>query len=107
MNTNEKLMMTVVLTALIVVMGMGLTVSFCVDHLGNGDSDSGSNFNDDELSYLISRLDWKGGEIYTDDGRIITVTLDATVVMERGLIKITNGTIYHYVVPSRIVSVRA
>ena len=103
MNNDEKMMMTIVLTALILTIGLGLTAVYCVNHT-NDSTEPDTGIDDKSLTYLVATLNKKGGTIYTDDGQSIVIPSSGKVVMENGLIMITNGGT-QYVLPSRIVSV--
>ena len=105
MNNDEKMMITITLTAIILVVGMGVTVSYCVDHMGGGDVTYGTEFDDVELIYIVYVLNLNGGDIIMDDGSNLTVNPADTVVEERGMIKVTHGSYRYYIPPSRIVFV--
>ena len=102
MNNEEKMMITIVLTALILTIGLGLTAVYCVNHTNDTEPETG--IDDKSLTYLVATLNWKGGTIYTDDGQSIVIPASGKVIMDNGLIVITNGGT-QYVLPSRIVSV--
>ena len=104
MNNDEKMMITIILTAVVLVAGMGVTVSYCVNHMGGG-AEYGTEFEDTELKYIVYLLDLNGGTIFTDDGNDIIVYQADKVVEEKGMIKVTQGSHSYYIPPSRIVSV--
>ena len=84
MNNDEKLMMTVVLTTLILTVGLGLTAFYCVNHVNDGAEDA-------ELpEYVFNGLENHGGYVYYSGGYVaiypsdyLTQT-DGTLMVERG-----------------------
>ena len=104
MKTDEKLMITIAVTSLILVVGMGFTVTYCIDHVGSDKNDE-TVIDDVLLDYLVYQLDRHGGTMYTDDGKTITVNAADSVTLDRGMIKVNHGGDLWYVHQSHIVAV--
>lgn len=94
MNTEEKLMMTVVATAVILLLGFSILSVYTVNHLEETDNTA------KEDPYILAHLDLleaKGGTIYCSGGHLDVLTTD-TVAVHDDTVVITRGTSHSYVV---------